>query len=71
MKIIKSSSFNKLAAHLNTHPPVKVPVEVETGSGTLHDEDNSKEDVKKKWKRKKRKKTDVKLPYQNTPAKNK
>jgi len=72
MREIKTLNYIKLATDLNTHPPVKP---TDNDNGPVHnlfiDDGESKIDVKKKWKKKKKPQTGkvyqlgIEVPYIN------
>ncbi|KKM62410.1 hypothetical protein LCGC14_1521910 [marine sediment metagenome] len=59
MRKIKTLNYIKLSTHLNTHPPVK-PTDNDEGpvQNLFVDDNESKIDIKKKWKKKEKPQTD-------------
>ena len=65
MKTIQTNNFNKLATDLQTHPPVK-PAFDDRGPGHIlfDDKSDSKNSIKKRWKKKDKDKTKTDIVYQ-------
>lgn len=64
MKIIQTNNFLKLSSDLKSYPGFKEPVKKNGPISIFDEESDSKNDIKKKWKRKKRQRSGIKLPYQ-------
>jgi hypothetical protein len=64
MKILETFNFIKLSINLQTHPTFKIPVDIDGPIDIFNDKSDSKDDITKKWKRKTKQRSGIKLPYQ-------
>jgi len=64
MKIIKTSNFLKISQDYQTGISLKKPTDQRGSNLILEEDDMSVDAIKKKWKNKKKSKTNIFKPYQ-------